>query len=77
MPNELSTLSLAFASITKSAKEDGSPFYFARKYLDFLANKYSLDIEYKPLSSEPEFQTAKPFDHRRLAAVYVKGQSTP
>lgn len=77
VPKEVSKLGLVFASKTKTTHENGSPFYFARKYLDFLAGKHNLGLDYKPLSDrEAKSQAIKPFDAGRSALVFARDSNT-
>ncbi len=70
LPKEFEMLSLVFSSRNKSLKQAGSPLYEARKYLDYLAEEVSLELEYKPIEKEEQYQVAKPFDHNRSAQVW-------
>jgi len=72
VPKEFNNLALVIAASDKAAaKKAGAPYYAARKYLDVLAAKLGATFRYEPLTEEPPYQPAKPYDYRRSARVYL------
>jgi len=69
LPKEVEKTSLIVARELKGAQKDGAAYYKARKYLDWLAEALGLTLKYDPLEQEPDYQTAKPFNHKRSAHV--------
>ncbi|HSX17990.1 MAG TPA: phenylalanine--tRNA ligase subunit beta [Candidatus Saccharimonadales bacterium] len=71
LPKEFEMLSFVFASNSKSLKQNGAPVYQARIFLDYLAKKLGIELEYKPIAKEEDYQVVKPFDHKRSAQVWA------
>ncbi len=71
LPTEFEMLDVVYARADKSTKT-GAAFYEARKFLTRLANHFGLQLDYRPLEIEEEYQVAKPYDHTRSAQVWVK-----
>lgn len=66
LPKEVEKTAMVVIS---DSKEQLAPYYTARKYLGYLAERFDLTLSYEPLTEEPDYQTAKPFDHKRSAHV--------
>ncbi len=77
LPKEFQMLSVVMASKDKSQKTDGSPYYHARKLLDYLAKELGIELQYQPIPREEEYQVVKPFDHTRSAQVWETKTKTP
>ena len=74
LPAEYEMLALTVAASDKKAQERaGAAFYEARKYLDFLAGSFGVELEYVPMTEELGFPVGKPFDYKRSAVVVRKG----
>lgn len=60
-----------YLALTVAAKKtgEGSPYYAAKKYLDFIAKSLHLDFVYTPIASEPGYPESAPFEYRRSAMV--------
>ncbi len=70
LPTEFNMLSLVYASDDK-LKKSGAAFYQVRRYLDFLAEKLGVELNYEP-AKELDYPVFKPFDMKRTATVKVK-----
>ncbi len=69
LPIEHSMLAFVFAASDKALhKPDGAPYYQARCYVDYLAKKFGVALQYQPAesSSNPALQ---PFDIQRSAII--------
>lgn len=71
LPTEFEMLDLVFAASDKSNRP-GAAFYQARKFLSVLANHFGLQLDYRAIESEEDYQVAKPYEHTRSAQVWVK-----
>jgi len=59
-----------FAAVcATSTKSDETPYYTAKRLLDFVAEKLGLTLVYEPLETESEDAIAAPFELKRTAAV--------
>jgi phenylalanyl-tRNA synthetase beta chain len=75
LPVEFEMLALVIAASDKKAEgKQGAAYYRARKYLDFLAGQFGLELEYTPFTEEMPYDITKPFDLKRSALVGVKGK---
>lgn len=75
LPTEFSLLSLVFAANdSKVDPEEGAALYQARTYLDALASKLGITLEYSAIQDAPSVPVAQPFDLTRSA--YVMNQTT-
>ncbi len=72
LPKELQKIALVVATDDKQ-KNIGAGYFHARRYLDYLAEKLQITLTYQPLSKDPSYQTAKPFDYTRSAEVSIAG----
>jgi phenylalanyl-tRNA synthetase beta chain len=73
LPAEFEMLALAVAANDKKARQkSGAAYYVARKYLDFLAAHFGLELEYTPITEELPYAVTRPFDYRRSALAGVK-----
>jgi len=72
LPVEFEMLELVYARSDKLQKP-GAAFYEARRFLRRLANQFGIELEYRPIAQEEDYQVAKPYDHTRSAQVFVKG----
>ncbi len=68
VPGEINMVSLVYAASDKTASE-GAAFYHARTYLDFLAHKLGITLNYTALTEDPSYPVTKPFDWQRSAFV--------
>lgn len=71
VPKEHSMLALVTASSSK-VKSQGSPYYKAKQYLEFLAAELGITLSYQPITSMPDYPVLKPFETNRSALVSVK-----
>jgi phenylalanyl-tRNA synthetase beta chain len=70
LPKEQQTLALACAANDAYvSKQSGAALYGARKYLDALATKLGINLQYHSQDELPEDQRSKPFDAKRTAVV--------
>lgn len=73
LPGERAALAFLVVANDKAAKQYvGEPFYFAKTYLNYLADKLSQQFSYLPmdsLSSTADDQTIRPFEDKRSAWV--------
>ena len=72
LPAEFEMLDLVYAASDK-AKKTGAAFYEAREFLANLVADFGLELEFRPIKAEEEYQVVKPYDHARSAQVFVKG----
>jgi len=77
LPKEFQMLSLIFSSSQKSTKTNGSPFYQALAFLDYLAKELGISLEYRPIPKEEDYPVVKPYDHTRSAQVWESKTNTP
>jgi phenylalanyl-tRNA synthetase beta chain len=74
LPKEFEMLAVVVAADDKKAQaKAGAAYYEARKYLDYVAASFGIELDYLPLSEALDFPVAKPFDHRRSAVACLKG----
>lgn len=74
LPKEVEMLSLVIAANDKKAQtKAGAPYYEAKKYLDYLANQFTLDLEYIPFTEAPDYPVTQPYDYKRSALVRATG----
>lgn len=72
VPKEFNMLACVIAGDSKNtSSEQGSPFFQAKAYLDYLAQKLGVTLNYKVLTSAPDYPVAKPYEYTRSAAVSV------
>ena len=67
-PKETDLLALT----VRSSTDGGSPYYQARKILDYLANSLQLTFVYSVIDADPGYDESAPFDYRRSAMVTDK-----
>jgi phenylalanyl-tRNA synthetase beta chain len=72
LPYQQENLALVFAS-KETLK--GAAYYYARTYLDALADKLNIKLSYKPVKDSEGLPTIKPFNNVRIAAVHA-GEKT-
>lgn len=70
LPTEFEMLDLVFANNNKAA---GSGYFEAKAFIDHLAKKLGLQLDYTMFTEAPEFPVAKPYDHKRSALIGVAG----
>lgn len=70
LPREFDNLALVVAASDK-VKHQGAAYYEARYYLDYLAKSLGVKLCYEPLTEEPSYPAAAPYDYRRSARVYI------
>lgn len=73
IPGELNMLALTVSH--KKAQGD-SPFYAAKRIVDFLALSLGLELVYEPVESEPGYPVTALFEYRRSAMVTDKASGT-
>ncbi|MDB5167313.1 MAG: pheT [Candidatus Saccharibacteria bacterium] len=66
VPDEANALALTIAS---KKKQQGAPYYEAKKILDFMAQSLGLTFDYVAIEQEVPYPTATPFEYRRSAMV--------
>ncbi|MEI7632445.1 MAG: phenylalanine--tRNA ligase subunit beta [bacterium] len=71
VPEEFNMLAFVYSKNGKST--NGSAFFYAKKYLNFLANKLGLELDYEPIGEMPDFPVAKPFNPERSAFIHIAG----
>lgn len=69
LPGEIEMLGLTYAS--KHALL-GAAYYEARAYLDFIASKLGLELDYAPIEADPGYPVTRPYEYSRSALVSVK-----
>jgi phenylalanyl-tRNA synthetase beta chain len=70
VPKEYEILALAYAD---KNSEPGTAYYQARNYLDELAAKLGIVVEYRPIDKEANVPVVKPFDPERSALAFAAG----
>jgi phenylalanyl-tRNA synthetase beta chain len=74
LPKEVEMLSLVVAASDKKAQaKTGAAYYEAKKYLEYLANQFRLELEYVPFAEAPEYPVTQPYDYKRSALIKAKG----
>jgi phenylalanyl-tRNA synthetase beta chain len=74
LPTEYEMLALVIAASDKKAQaKSGAAFYEARKYLDYLAASFGLQLDYLPMTEPLSYPVGAPFDYHRSAVVCLKG----
>ena len=74
LPTEFDMLGLVIAADDKVVDAGaGAAYYEARTYLEFLAARFGLVLEYVPLAEPHNYPVMAPYDHTRSAIVSVKG----
>lgn len=74
LPPEYEMLALVVAANDKTAQiKSGSAYFQARKYLDYLAAAFGVQLDYLPMTEELKYPVGAPFDYRRSALVCLKG----
>lgn len=66
VPGELNMIALVYAS--KNSRE-GSAYFYARKYLDFLATRLGLQLVYATIDKPHDYPVTAVFDQNRSALV--------
>lgn len=75
LPAEFNMLSLVFAANDKKVgANEGAALYQARTYLDELAAKLGITLQYEMVKEQASVPVAQPFDHTRSA--YVSDQAS-
>ncbi|HEU4914541.1 MAG TPA: phenylalanine--tRNA ligase subunit beta [Candidatus Saccharimonadales bacterium] len=73
LPKEIEMLALVVAASDKKAQSKGVAYYEAKKYLEFLAAQFGLDLEFAPFEADPGYPVTRPYDYKRSALVSVRG----
>jgi phenylalanyl-tRNA synthetase beta chain len=74
LPKEVEMLALVVAANDKKAQSKaGAAYYEAKKYLEYLAGQFGLELEYTPFEEDPGYPVTRPYDYKRSALVGVKG----
>lgn len=55
--------------ISRKKELPGSPYYVAKKYLDYLADSLGVTFDYHPMDKKLEYPVTVPFEYRRSALV--------
>ncbi len=66
VPGEINMIALVCAS---KAEPKGAPFYQARAFLDFLATKLGLTLQYDTIEDDPSYPVTQPYNLKRSAYV--------
>lgn len=66
VPREIDMLALTVAS---KAPQVGTPYYQAKKLLDYVGRSLGLDLHYAPLDTDPNYPVTASFEYRRSAMV--------
>ena len=69
LPVEKEQLAFVFAS---KQDQKGAPFYRAKAFLEFVAEKRNIEFGYEPLSSESTAPVVAPFEPKRSAIITEK-----
>lgn len=69
VPKELDGLALVIAS---KKTEETSPYYEAKRYLDYLASSIGVEFVYEPLEKDSDYPVTQPFEPKRSARVWEK-----
>ncbi|MCA9330333.1 hypothetical protein KDA11_06800, partial [Candidatus Saccharibacteria bacterium] len=70
LPIEIQTLGFVYSANDKKVTNDvGAAYFFAKRYLDYLANSLGLELDYALLTEDPVNEINRPFDWRRSALV--------
>lgn len=70
LPLESNSLSFVYAVSPKTVKpQEGAAYFKARKYLDHLADKLGIVLDYDAPETIPTYEVTKPFDWQRSAMV--------
>lgn len=76
LPEEMEMLAFVYAANDKKSQaKSGAAYYEAKKYLDFLAQSFGLELTYTPIAQETEYPVTKPFDFKRAALASIKGSN--
>lgn len=73
VPKEFESLALVYASKSKSKH---AAYYQARIYIDELACKQGVALEYRPIADTLDAAVTQPFDPARAALIYIVGTDT-
>lgn len=73
LPQEMEMTALVWAS---KNKQQGASYFQARKYLDVLAEKTGMSLQYQPVPSSTKYDVTQPFDLKRSAYVSDKTSGT-
>jgi phenylalanyl-tRNA synthetase beta chain len=73
VPEEVDMLAL---TISSKKPQDGSPYYQAKRMLDYLGASLGLDLMYSSIDTDPNYEVSAPFEHRRSALVTDKKTDT-
>ncbi|HSD56245.1 MAG TPA: phenylalanine--tRNA ligase subunit beta [Candidatus Saccharimonadales bacterium] len=74
LPQEYEMLGVvAAADDKKSQEKQGAAYYEARKYLDYLAKSFGIELDYLPLQEPLKYPVGEPFDYRRSAVACLRG----
>jgi phenylalanyl-tRNA synthetase beta chain len=73
LPTEFSTLACIVTAGDKTAGTAGTAFYEARTYLDYVASRLGIELEYAPITAVSDYPAMQPYDHTRSAFVAIKG----
>lgn len=65
--------SLAFV-VARRKKVQGAAFYEAKQYLEYLAGRLGIQLDYVPLESDSTYPVTQPFEPQRSARVSSNGQ---
>ncbi len=66
VPKEANMLA---TTVTNRHDIDGSPYYQAKKILDYLLKTLDMKVSYQPIQADPNYAVVAPFEHRRSALV--------
>jgi phenylalanyl-tRNA synthetase beta chain len=64
VPREFDSLGFVIAA---KKSQDGSAYYGAKQYLDFVADNLGLNFTYTPLESDSDYPVTQPFEPKRSA----------
>jgi len=78
VPKEFETLSLVVATKEKTLfASQGSAYFTARRFLDFLAGQLGIRLEYRPMSKGTNDPMAGPYEPERSAQILIAETNTP
>ena len=66
VPGEIDFLAL---TVVRKKASDDAAFYQAKKYLEYLAGSFGLELRYDPVANDVEYPVTAPFEYRRSALV--------
>ncbi len=73
VPKEIDMVGL---TVNRKKSDAGSPYYLAKKFLDYLGQSLGLELVYATIETEPDYPVTAAFEYRRSAYVTDRKTST-